>query len=124
VIERLDADEAQTRIYYSIISNDASTLFYKHNFSSLMDKRRRHTRRIFLILNSQKKLLLTKHWQFRCLSGSIDWMTRPRARLRLTLLELAQSLRYRQRSGRQLGPGAVQFPCCVPAVQVRSARPE
>jgi len=51
-------------------------LICKHKFSHLTDKYRRYTRRDFSVLNSQKKLLLTKHWQFRYLSESIDWVAR------------------------------------------------
>jgi hypothetical protein len=61
---------------HSIISRDVSSLIWKHNSSRVTDKCRRYTQRNFLILNSQEKLPLTRGWQFRYLSESIDWMAR------------------------------------------------
>jgi hypothetical protein len=87
---------------HSIISNDVSSLIYKQKLSSLTDKCRRYTRPNSSVLNSQKKLLLTKHWQFPYLSESIDWMARRVRKSRVTQLALAQSFGYRQRSGRDL----------------------
>jgi len=67
-------DASQLHYSHSIISREVSSLIWKHNSSRVTDKRRRYIRRNFLILNSQKKLPLTKRWQFRYLSESIGWM--------------------------------------------------
>lgn len=73
---RQSAQQHPIALLHSIIYDYSTALICSHNLSGLTDKSRRYIRPNFSILNSQKKVMLTKHRQFRYLSESIDCMAR------------------------------------------------
>jgi len=108
---------------HSIISNDASPLICKHNFSDLTDKCRRYIRLNSSVLNSQNNLCRSEYWRYRYLSVSINWIALHAWRKSPLLVPARRRFTYRQRLGKRwFGHPMVPTPLtpyCALSKQVR-----